>query len=196
MLQHRMLLRDGRRWRITRIPESAAQEEDFRFWYEELTSDERVMAVGEALELCLKARGRNGVPRLRRVHRRVQCPWSPIRRDRAHAVAAHARPRATKDLDVLIDPTAVNARRVLAALKEFFGGVDLGYRAEDFTDPSCSTRGGPVRIDILSGIPGCRSFRGVWARRYHGRFGQEPTGFLSLDDDSSQRGDRATTRPC
>jgi hypothetical protein len=31
----------------------------------------------------------------------------------AHAVALHARPRATKDLDILIDPTPANARRAL-----------------------------------------------------------------------------------
>lgn len=43
----------------------------------------------------------------------------------AHAVAFHARPRATKDLDVLIEPTAANARRTLAALRDFFGGADL-----------------------------------------------------------------------
>ncbi|MBI3001348.1 MAG: hypothetical protein HYY46_23285 [Deltaproteobacteria bacterium] len=34
----------------------------------------------------------------------------------AHAVAFHARPRATKDLDILIEPAAANARRTLAAL--------------------------------------------------------------------------------
>jgi len=53
----------------------------------------------------------------------------------AHAVAFHARPRATKDLDVLLEPTAANARRALAALREFFGGADLGYTVEDMIDP-------------------------------------------------------------
>jgi len=41
----------------------------------------------------------------------------------AHAVAFHARPRATKDLDLLVDPSPENAERVLAALREFFGAV-------------------------------------------------------------------------
>ncbi|MBI5708716.1 MAG: hypothetical protein HZC42_00170 [Candidatus Eisenbacteria bacterium] len=45
----------------------------------------------------------------------------------AHAVALHARPRATRDLDILVDPTRLNARRVLAALRDFFAGADLGY---------------------------------------------------------------------
>ncbi|MBI4488047.1 MAG: hypothetical protein HY694_03090 [Deltaproteobacteria bacterium] len=31
----------------------------------------------------------------------------------AHAVAFHARPRAPKDLDILLDPTLANARRAL-----------------------------------------------------------------------------------
>ena len=37
----------------------------------------------------------------------------------AHALAAHGRPRATQDLDVLVAPTAANARKVGAALAEF-----------------------------------------------------------------------------
>jgi hypothetical protein len=37
----------------------------------------------------------------------------------AHAVAAHGRPRYTQDLDVLVDPTPVNARRVSAAIADF-----------------------------------------------------------------------------
>lgn len=36
-----------------------------------------------------------------------------------YAVAFHARPRATKDIDVLVDPTAANAKRVLSALTSF-----------------------------------------------------------------------------
>ena len=53
----------------------------------------------------------------------------------AHAVAFHARPRATKDLDILIESTAGNARKVLDALRDFFGGADLGYTVEDLTTP-------------------------------------------------------------
>ena len=56
----------------------------------------------------------------------------------AHAVAYHARPRATKDLDILLDPAPENARRALEALRNFFGGADLGYGVEDLTDPRLS----------------------------------------------------------
>jgi hypothetical protein len=34
----------------------------------------------------------------------------------AHAVAFHVRPRATRDLDIWLEPTQANAKKVLAAL--------------------------------------------------------------------------------
>ena len=37
----------------------------------------------------------------------------------AHALAAHGVPRATGDLDIWVRATPENARRVLAALREF-----------------------------------------------------------------------------
>jgi hypothetical protein len=67
--------RRGRKWTITRIAADQADDEDFRFWFDEMTPDERVMAVYEALESSLQAQGQDGVPRFRRVHRRVQRPW-------------------------------------------------------------------------------------------------------------------------
>ncbi len=53
----------------------------------------------------------------------------------AHAGAFHARPRATKDLDLLQDPAPANARRALAALKDFFHGAELGYTPAYLADP-------------------------------------------------------------
>src|SRR5574342_1291579 len=72
----------GRVWTVSKVQWRDAEEQDFRFWYEGLTPEERVDAVAEALEGCLKARGLDGVPRLRRVHRRIQCPWSAVSRGR------------------------------------------------------------------------------------------------------------------
>src|SRR5262249_43358761 len=37
----------------------------------------------------------------------------------AHAVGVYAEPRGTKDLDIWVNPTKTNARRVHAALKDF-----------------------------------------------------------------------------
>lgn len=102
----------------------------------------------------------------------------------AHAVAFHARPRATKDLDVLLEATDANARRTLNAIREFFGGADLGYTVGDLTDPHWIIQLGvaPIRIDLLAAIPGCPSFDDVWNARVKGRFGSVSANYLSLDD--------------
>ena len=102
----------------------------------------------------------------------------------AHAVAFHARPRATKDLDLLLDPTPANARRALTALRDFFGGAALGYTVADLIDPRWVIQLGiaPVRIDLLSAVPGCPSFEASWKNRVEGRFGTAKACYLGLDD--------------
>ncbi len=102
----------------------------------------------------------------------------------AHAVAFHARPRATKDLDILIKPTSVNARRTLTALRDFFGGADLGYTVEDVVNPRWIIQLGvaPVRIDLLSEIPGLPSFEAAWKRRVDAQFGSVGAHYIGLDD--------------
>ena len=102
----------------------------------------------------------------------------------AHAVAFHARPRATRDLDILLDPAPANARRALDALRGFFGGADLGYTIADLTDPRWIIQLGvaPVRIDLLAQLPGCPRFQAAWKNRVEGRFGAVPAYYLGLDD--------------
>ena len=102
----------------------------------------------------------------------------------AHAVAFHARPRATKDLDVYVDPTTANARKLRAALGDFFGGTMPSYVDADLLDPDAVIQLGvaPVRIDILSSVDGIESFARAWKRRATGTFGPVPAHYLSLDD--------------
>jgi predicted nucleotidyltransferase len=102
----------------------------------------------------------------------------------AHAVAFHARPRATKDLDILIEPSAANAERILTALRDFLGGVDLGYTVEDVINPRWIIQLGvaPVRIDLLSEIPGLPSFEAAWKRRVDAQFGSVAAHYIGLDD--------------
>jgi hypothetical protein len=113
----------------------------------------------------------------------------------AHAVAFHARPRATKDLDVLIEPTAANARRVIAALRDFFGGVELGYSEQDVIDPRWIIQLGvaPVRIDLMSEIPGVGSFEAAWRKRVDATFGSVPAHYIGLDELIGAKG--AVHRP-
>src|SRR3990172_4653210 len=101
----------------------------------------------------------------------------------AHAVAFHARPRATKDLDILLEPNPANARNVLAALRDFFGGADLGYTVEDLTAPDWIIQLGvaPVRIDLLPEIAGFANFAEAWESRVDARFGAVPPPYPGLD---------------
>jgi hypothetical protein len=102
----------------------------------------------------------------------------------AHAVAFHARPRATKDLDILVEPTRANAKKVLDAMRDFFGGVRLNYTIEDVVDPDSILQLGvaPLRIDVLSTILGCPDFLTLWKRRVEARFGDVPTHYIGLHD--------------
>ncbi len=82
----------------------------------------------------------------------------------AHALAAHGYLRATKDLDIWINPTPENARRVWAALARF------GAPLRDVTVEDFSTRGtiyqmgvDPDRIDVIT-EPAGAEFGDAWAR--------------------------------
>jgi hypothetical protein len=102
----------------------------------------------------------------------------------AHAVAFHARPRATKDLDVYVDPTPDNAERLLSAIRSFFGGADLGFSVKDVTELDTILQLGvaPVRIDLLSSLDGVESFEQAWRQREDSRYGPVDTHYISLDD--------------
>ena len=62
----------GRVWEARVLIQDEAEEEDFRFWYEEITPEERVRAVEECLLSSLRAKGINEIPRLRRVCRVIK----------------------------------------------------------------------------------------------------------------------------
>lgn len=75
----------------------------------------------------------------------------------AHALAAHGLPRATGDLDILVRPTAANARRVIQALQNFGAPIVAhGIRPADFEVPDNVYQMGlpPRRIDLLTSISG------------------------------------------
>lgn len=102
----------------------------------------------------------------------------------AHAVAFHARPRATKDLYLLVEPTVENAERTLAAIRDYFGGSDLGITVADLTNRESIVQLGvaPARIDLLSRLTAFAEFEPAWEARTPGRFGEVATQYLSRDD--------------
>jgi predicted nucleotidyltransferase len=82
-----------------------------------------------------------------------------------YAVAIHAQPRATKDLDLFVQPDPDNARAVFSALTKF--GAPLGdLSPEQLIDPNSFFRMGtaPQMIEILSHISGVE-FNQAWERR-------------------------------
>jgi hypothetical protein len=87
----------------------------------------------------------------------------------AYAVSIHGRPRATKDLDVWVEPSVENAPKVIAALRDF-GAPLMGLTAKDLETPEMGLQIGnePVRIDILTKISG-PSFAEAWPARPRGR---------------------------
>lgn len=96
----------------------------------------------------------------------------------AHAVAFHAKPRYTKDLDLLVEPERANAERLLVALADFgFGGLRLV--AEDFLTPGTVIQLGypPNRVDLLTAITGV-SFEEAWEGRVQGNYGGQPVWFI------------------
>ena len=101
----------------------------------------------------------------------------------AHAVAFHARPRATKDFDIYIEPTSDNAERVLTAIRSFLGS-DLGLTTTDLITPGNIIQLGvaPSRIDVLSRLSGIHDFQAAWEARVAAKFGEVDAHFLCLDD--------------
>jgi hypothetical protein len=97
-----------------------------------------------------------------------------------HAFAFHAKPRFTKDLDLLVRDSPENARRILSALDDFgFGGV--GLVEEDFLGPEQIIQLGvaPNRVDLITSIDGV-SFDDAWQGRAAGRYGAQPVFYLGL----------------
>jgi hypothetical protein len=99
----------------------------------------------------------------------------------AHALAAHGRVRATKDLDIWIRPDPSNAPRVLSALRAF-GAPLHDLTAEDLIQPGLVFQIGvaPVRIDVVTAITGLE-FTEAWPSRFKTRFADQPAAVLSRD---------------
>jgi hypothetical protein len=91
-----------------------------------------------------------------------------------HAVAGHGEPRLTEDLDVFVEPTLANARRLREALVEFgFGAVAPSAEHLAVPDRIFMLGRKPWRIDVLTGIDGV-TFDEAWASRVQAEFVASP----------------------
>jgi hypothetical protein len=109
-----------------------------------------------------------------------------------YALAAHGRPRYTGDIDLWVRATADNARRVLAALKDF------GFGALPITEADLTTAGNviqlgypPRRIDLLTSIDGVE-FEGCHGRRLLLKVDEVDLPIIGLGDFKANK--RATGR--
>jgi hypothetical protein len=111
----------------------------------------------------------------------------------AYALNAHTKPRATGDLDIWVQPTPDNARKLMAALADFGAPLDT-VEESDFAKPGVIFQIGivPSRIDVLTQLSGI-AFDEAWRDRVQYAFGPIEVPFLGKR--SLIQNKRATGRP-
>jgi predicted nucleotidyltransferase len=99
-----------------------------------------------------------------------------------YAVGVHGHVRATNDIDIWIEATTENAKRLEAALREF--GFDVPeLAATKLIEPGTITRLGtpPMRIELLSSISGI-TFEAAYPNRIESDFDGLVVPVIGLDD--------------
>ncbi len=110
-----------------------------------------------------------------------------------YALAFHAVPRFTKDLDVWVNATSENAARVHAALARFGAPLEQLSRS-DLEQPGIVFQIGipPNRIDVLTSIDGV-DFAVAWHDRLKTVYGGEEVPIISRQHLIANK--RASGRP-
>lgn len=100
----------------------------------------------------------------------------------AYAVIFYTEPRYTKDIDIWVEPTQSNAKKVYLALQQF-GAPVKQLTIDDLTNPEMVYQVGvePNRIDIMMGIGGI-PFARAWKNKHETDYGGEKVYMLSLED--------------
>ena len=98
-----------------------------------------------------------------------------------HAVAGHGEPRLTEDLDVFVERSPANARKIRQALVDFGFGHVAPTEAELARAHKVFMLGRkPWRIDILTSIDGV-SFEQAWKSRVKAKFVVTPLHVIGRD---------------
>jgi hypothetical protein len=108
------------------------------------------------------------------------------------AAILHGVPRATFDLDILIEATPDNARRLLDALLEAGLGTASLTSPEDVLANEITVFKDRVRVDVQTSTPGVL-FADAWSRRKTVSFQEQQFFILSKEDVI--RSKRAVGRP-
>lgn len=109
----------------------------------------------------------------------------------AAAFPVHGYARATLDTDIFIEPSMINARRCLTALRDF--GYDVSQiTARDLLKKKTLIRQYLVEVDIHPYVKGAR-FSSVWKHKVKDTIGNLETHFACLADLIKMK--RAAGRP-
>jgi hypothetical protein len=105
----------------------------------------------------------------------------------AYALAFHGAPRYTGDIDILVKPNSVNARRIIAVLDEF-GFGSAGLRATDFetSDQVIQLGVPPVRVDMMTSITGV-TWEEAFSGRVEGKYGDIPATYIGREQFISNK---------
>lgn len=99
-----------------------------------------------------------------------------------HAVGFHSRPRATKDLDVWIQPTDANRRRVVEALASYGAPEEIGNRVLEAKPNEIVWFGRPPnRVDLLQELPGV-DFQEAETRTVQVESGEVKVPIIGIED--------------
>ena len=99
-----------------------------------------------------------------------------------YAVSIHGYPRSTKDIDVCIEMSHMNASNMVQVIKDFgFGSLNL--TKDDFLKKHFITQLGfpPLRIDILNDLDGV-SFEEAWKNKKIVKIENVPVNFIGYNE--------------
>ena len=108
------------------------------------------------------------------------------------AAVLHGVPRATFDLDILIDPSPDNASRLLAALEATGFGTATLITPEELLRHEITVFNDRVRIDVQTATPGLL-FQDAWAHREEMTYNGQVFFVAALGDLIASK--RAAGRP-
>jgi predicted nucleotidyltransferase len=110
-----------------------------------------------------------------------------------YAVIFHGRPRATKDIDLLVELTDANRARLAEALLAFGAPPTVADAARTLAAEEVVYFGtSPLRVDLLGSVSGL-AFADVHARAVTTTLDDVPVRVIALDDLITNK--RASARP-